>query len=394
MNKRFRLVTLCLAMLVVLFFSTTKAFAASTVIRIDADKTEVQAGETVILSVVLGPVSDMGTMQMIIVVPEGLTYVEGSGKLADGLKNALGYDYADFTEASMMVNGVASKADYSSDGDTLLCTIQCVADEDFSGTVEVGLRKLEFYSCQNWQDHTSDYSVSKAVITISGDDTPVEPGSSDDGGSGGQTQPGGNTEPGSSGDGGSGEQTQPGGNTEPGSSGDGGSGEQTQPGGNTEPGSSGDGGSGGQTQPGGNTEPGSSGDGESGEQTQPGGNTEPGSSGGNEGTSTDKQPDDKKSEDGTQSESDSGNKTPEGTDTPSGNEDGASGEEGQKQPDSASEGTTDNTPDKEKNPETDNNSHQDSENRSQRTLWGAVIAAAVAVIAALMIILMRKKRKE
>ena len=374
MNKRFRLVTLCLAMLVVLFFSTTKAFAASTVIRIDADKTEVQAGETVILSVVLGPVSDMGTMQMIIVVPEGLTYVEGSGKLADGLKNALGYDYADFTEASMMVNGVASKADYSSDGDTLLCTIQCVADEDFSGTVEVGLRKLEFYSCQNWQDHTSDYSVSKAVITISGDDTPVEPGSSDDGGSGGQTQPGGNTEPGSSGDGGSGE--------------------QTQPGGNTEPGSSGDGGSGGQTQPGGNTEPGSSGDGESGEQTQPGGNTEPGSSGGNEGTSTDKQPDDKKSEDGTQSESDSGNKTPEGTDTPSGNEDGASGEEGQKQPDSASEGTTDNTPDKEKNPETDNNSHQDSENRSQRTLWGAVIAAAVAVIAALMIILMRKKRKE
>lgn len=160
-------------MLAVLYISTAAAFADSAVIKIDADKTEARPGDEISFSITLGPVSDMGTMQMIIVIPEGLTYVSGSGSLAEGLKSTLGFDYADFTESSMMVNGVASKADYSSSDETLLCTFSCIADEGFSGTVEVGLRKLEFYSCQDWKDHTDEFSVSEAVIKIGEDEVPA-----------------------------------------------------------------------------------------------------------------------------------------------------------------------------------------------------------------------------
>ena len=165
-----------MATLAVLFFSTAAAFAgngASSSITITADKTEAEPGDTISFTVTLGPVSDFGTMQMVLVIPEGLTYEAGSGALADGLKETLGFDVADYTEISRMVNGFASAADYSSNGDTVLCTFRCTVNEGFKGSAEVGLTELEFYSCQNWKDHTGEYTVNKAVITVGSADDPA-----------------------------------------------------------------------------------------------------------------------------------------------------------------------------------------------------------------------------
>lgn len=154
-------------MILTLFLSHVSVFAASTVITVSADKTKAEPGDTIDFTITLGPVSNMGTMQMVIVIPKGLTYLEGSGKLAEGLQQTLGYDMASFTEVSMMVNGVASRADYSSDEDTLLCTFRCKVDEGFQGLAEVSLTRLEFCSCQTWQDHTSEYSVRTAMVQVS-----------------------------------------------------------------------------------------------------------------------------------------------------------------------------------------------------------------------------------
>ncbi len=148
--------------------------AASTVISVYSDKTEAAPGDVINFSIEIGPVSDMGTLQMVLAISDGLTYVDDSGALADGLKQTLGYDYIDFTEVSKMVNGVASKADYSSEDATLICTFQCKVNEGFQGTAEVGLTELEFYSCQTWADHTSEYSVQPAVITVVGGATEEE----------------------------------------------------------------------------------------------------------------------------------------------------------------------------------------------------------------------------
>ena len=199
MIKRIRAVMLSITVLVAMLFSTATAFAASTVIHVTADKTEAEPGDTVSFTITLGPVSDMGCMQMVLDIPEGLTYVENSGKLADDLRKTLGFDLADFTEKSKMINGVASKADYSSESDTVICTFQCTVDEGFSGNAEVGLSRLKFTSCQPpFENHTPDYSVQKALIKVSGDvpadpatpDEPAIPDNPDE-----PVVPGGNTDP-------------------------------------------------------------------------------------------------------------------------------------------------------------------------------------------------------
>ena len=167
MNKRITSLLLCFVMVLSLLVTAVPAMAAGAVeLRVTADKTEASPGDTITFTITLGPVSDMGTMQMDLVIPEGLTYVANSGKLADGLRATLGYDTADWTEVTKRINGVASAADYSSDKDTVLATFQCTVDNDASGTLNAGLDNLEFYSCQTWDDHTSDYSVVPATVNI------------------------------------------------------------------------------------------------------------------------------------------------------------------------------------------------------------------------------------
>jgi len=183
MRKLIRAVVILAIILTMMIAQMMTVNAASAVISVTADKTEAEAGDTVNFTVSLGPVSEMGTMQMVLDIPEGLTYAKGSGKLADGLKSTLGFDYADFTETSLMVNGMASAADYSSGSDTVLCTFSCTVDKGFKGKVEVGLKNLEFLSCMTWEDHTGDYSVSGAVISVgkdSGQDSKEGQGASSD----------------------------------------------------------------------------------------------------------------------------------------------------------------------------------------------------------------------
>ncbi len=151
-----------------------RVFASSTLITVAADKTEADPGDVIEFSIIMGPVSAMGSLQMVIVIPAGLSYVEGSGQLADGLRETLGFDYIAFTDVSVMVNGGASRGDYSSEVNTLICTFQCTVNEGFRGTAEVGLTELEFYSVETWKDHTSEYSVKPAIITIAGGETEAE----------------------------------------------------------------------------------------------------------------------------------------------------------------------------------------------------------------------------
>ena len=178
MNKRITSILLCFIMLFSMLVSAVPVYAAtyeSTQLKVVPDKTTANPGDIITYTIVMGPVSDMGAMQMVLDIPTGLTYVENSGKLADGLKNTLGFDAADWTEASLrtdplypgsMINGYASAADYECDTDTTLATFQCQVNNDFTGTVSVGLVKLEFGSCQTFEYHTDRFSVVPTAVTI------------------------------------------------------------------------------------------------------------------------------------------------------------------------------------------------------------------------------------
>lgn len=169
MNKRITSLLLCFVMAFAMLATAVPALAApitSTQLKVIPDKTTASPGETITYTIIMGPVSDMGSMQMVLDIPTGLTYVENSAKLTDGLRTTLGFDTADWTEVSKMVNGVASAADYESATDTELAKFQCKVDDGATGSLEVGLTNLEFGSCKTFEYHTDRFSVVKTPVTI------------------------------------------------------------------------------------------------------------------------------------------------------------------------------------------------------------------------------------
>ncbi|WP_316608415.1 LPXTG cell wall anchor domain-containing protein [uncultured Ruminococcus sp.] len=175
MNKRIVSVIFCV-LLVVTFALTAVSVSAeqhtSTVLYVTTETTEAKPGDIIDFTVVMGPVSELGTIQMTLTIPEGLSYVEGSGKVTDGTMKQMGFDSFDWTEETLMINGVASAANYESDSDTPLGSFKCKVNEGFEGTASVQLGNLEFADCQTWDMITDRFSVAASVVTVSG--TPAE----------------------------------------------------------------------------------------------------------------------------------------------------------------------------------------------------------------------------
>lgn len=169
MNKRITSLLLCFVMVFAMLATAVPALAApitSTQLKVVPDKTTASPGDTITYTIIMGPVSDMGSMQMALDIPTGLTYVENSGKLTDGLKTTLRFETADWTEVTKMVTGFAVAADYESATDTELAKFQCKVDDGATGSLEVGLTNLEFGSCQTFEYHTDRFSVVKTPVTI------------------------------------------------------------------------------------------------------------------------------------------------------------------------------------------------------------------------------------
>ena len=177
MKKKITSMLLCLVMIFsMLSFAVpiNAASVTSTQLTVTADKTTAAPGDTINYTITMGRVSDLGTIQMVLDIPDGLTYTLGSGKLAAGLKGKLGFDSLDYTESQkdgktrVMINGVASSADYESATDTQIATFRCTVNAGATGKLSVGLTELEFISCQTFDDFTDRFSVVKADVTISG----------------------------------------------------------------------------------------------------------------------------------------------------------------------------------------------------------------------------------
>ena len=165
---------LCLVMIFSMMTVAVPVHAApvaSTTLTVAADKTTAAPGDEITYTITMGPVSDLGSIQMELDIPAGLSYVAGSRSLASGLKATLGFDDVAFTEnmktGRHIINGVASAADYASAADTVIATFKCKVDTGATGTLEVGLKELEFCSV-DFTDITSRFSVVKTAVAISG----------------------------------------------------------------------------------------------------------------------------------------------------------------------------------------------------------------------------------
>ena len=145
----------------------------STEIKITADKTDAKAGDEITFTITMGPVSELGSIQMKLKLPAGLTVVAGSCRLATGLKATLGFDDISFTEGTdYVITGVASAANYRSDADTVIATFKCKVDTSAPGNLKADLKELEFYSV-DFINNTSRFRVAPATITVADSRTKV-----------------------------------------------------------------------------------------------------------------------------------------------------------------------------------------------------------------------------
>lgn len=143
-----RLLTAALSLLMLLGVMTPTAFAKSydgPSLTVTASETAVHPGDEITCTVVMGPVQELQSLQMEVRLPEGLTYVAGSGSLTPGLQEKFQYQALDWTDAKLMINGYASQTLYSSEEDTALATFRCTVDADAEGALSIGLGNLEFY---------------------------------------------------------------------------------------------------------------------------------------------------------------------------------------------------------------------------------------------------------
>ena len=125
MKRRSLSVLLCL----VLIFSVCPktAFAAGvTEITITPDQSEVYIGDTITYTISIGAVERMQGFEFKIVIPEGLTYNEGSYHVTDGLRKTFGSEKSDFTESSKIFI-VYGGGCYTSDSPTQIMTFTCTA---------------------------------------------------------------------------------------------------------------------------------------------------------------------------------------------------------------------------------------------------------------------------
>ncbi len=165
MNKRILSILLCLMLVASLLVMAVPVSAADALqIVVTADKTEANPGDTVTYTITLKNVKNLASFDMKLAIPDGMTYVNKSGKITPGLQDEMGYDTLAFTNSSLVINGVGLY-DYTSDSDVTLCTFECTVNEDASGTITMGFVESKF-SFANDKDEVLAYDVSVQDVTV------------------------------------------------------------------------------------------------------------------------------------------------------------------------------------------------------------------------------------
>ena len=140
MNKRITSLLLCLVMIVSLLVTAVPVFAAGSVkFTMTSDKAKASPGDTITYTVTMGEVSRFDSLKYKLSIPEGLTFVAGSGKLADNLKETLNCVDPAWTESTKVfyITLCSDGIGYTSTTPTELMTFQCKVDDGATGSLKI-----------------------------------------------------------------------------------------------------------------------------------------------------------------------------------------------------------------------------------------------------------------
>lgn len=145
-----KIVAALLAVLMITTMLPVTAVAQTTTpvaFTVSSEVKTAEEGDLVEFTVTMGSVTElpMAGIDFMLSIPEGLTYVAGSGKVANGLKEKFGAYDTSFTEKTLKFISVGG-GEYTGTSDITLMTFKCkVNGEVDKASVEVTLKSARDY---------------------------------------------------------------------------------------------------------------------------------------------------------------------------------------------------------------------------------------------------------
>lgn len=134
-NKKF-IIPIFLALIIIVVLIVGLIFINRPMkFTITPNETEVKPGDIITYNVKISSVRNLASMKFKLVIPEGLTFIEGTE--VDDLKSKLNAAKAEFTASTKVF--IVGSSDYSSWKDTELMTFKCSVNDDASGKKDITL---------------------------------------------------------------------------------------------------------------------------------------------------------------------------------------------------------------------------------------------------------------
>ena len=164
MNKRIASILLCFVMVFTMFATAVPALAAlPTPFYIDPDKTEAHPGDTITYTVKMGSIEGMGGLLLEMNIPEGLEYISGSGKDAEGIATTLNAIIATYTDSTHIFN--VGMSNYTGSGEIALFSFQCKVKDGVSGNISVTFADIEVIDGDE-EDIPYDISNLRSTVNV------------------------------------------------------------------------------------------------------------------------------------------------------------------------------------------------------------------------------------
>ena len=167
MNKRIKSLAMVFIMIVSLLATAVPTLAESTsscIYTIEADKTMAKPGDTINFTIYMQQKGSMLGLEGTLVIPTGLTFVDGSGVIVDGAKDTLGWEDLEWEQSSMILLG-SSANEFTGEEKLALMNFKCTVDsnaDEKEYTVS-----LKDYLAANETGDPKDVSLIPATVTIS-----------------------------------------------------------------------------------------------------------------------------------------------------------------------------------------------------------------------------------
>ena len=176
MNKRITSIVLSLAMLFTMLATAVPVLAATPVeLKVTADTTSANPGDTINYKVSVGAVTDMGGLEFKLDIPSGLTVVDGSISIPDGLETIIDSDGPIIVPTSSNKYYwlySAQLTGYTGTSDLVILTFSCKVDDGITGTKTVSIKEVVLID-QSVEDMPfnvtgADVNVTAAPVSVTG----------------------------------------------------------------------------------------------------------------------------------------------------------------------------------------------------------------------------------